>query len=113
MKPLFLNKKGDEMRVEVTEFILPNARQEKHNVEVPDDCAVGYESLKRHGCRLTAERLMTGVISQCIEHEEGDYDMRLTTNGPAVLSALAEMIRAFDGVKFEEWLKALTSEAEE
>ena len=93
------------MIVEITQFIAPHGGQRKVTCEVPDDCAVGYESLKRHKCRLTAEVLMTGVVSQCIEHEEGDYDIAVTANGPAVTDALVEMIRKFDGADFEKWLK--------
>ena len=96
------------MTVEITQFIAPHGEQRPRTAEVPDDCAVGYESLRRHGCRLTAEVLMTGHVSQCIEHTEGDYDIEVTPNGPEVQAALVKMIRAFDGTKFEEWLKQAT-----
>lgn len=94
------------MIVEITQFIAPRGRQELRKCEVPDDCAVGYESLKRHGCRLTAEVLMTGHVSQTVEHEDGDFLIEITSNGPEVQQALIKMLREFDGAKFEEWLKA-------
>lgn len=97
------------MKVVVIQFIAPFGEQREQSVEVPNDCAVGYEALRRHGCRLTAEVLMTGLVSQCIEHEEGDYDIRITKNGPEVMTELGTMIREFDGAKFEEWLAELTA----
>ncbi len=93
------------MKVEVTEFVRPNGAPRKHSVEVPDDCAVGYESLKRHKCRLTAESLMTGAVSQTVEHEEGDFLIEVTFAGQSNEEALIKMLREFDGAKFEEWLK--------
>jgi hypothetical protein len=95
------------MQVKITQFIAPHGEQRERSCEVPDDCAVGYESLKRHECRLTAEVLMTGAVSQCVEHEEGDFLIEITDNGPAVQDALVKMLREFDGAKFEEWLKAM------
>jgi hypothetical protein len=98
------------MLVEVTEFIPPRGRQEQQHLEVADDCAVGYESLRRHHCRLTAERLTTGSISTCIEHEEGDYDIQIVPHELGKFKEAVEgMLRRFDGAKFEEWLKAVTA----
>jgi len=93
------------MQVQITQFIAPHGEQRTRFCEVPDDCAVGYEALKRKGCRLTAEVLMTGAVSQCIEHDEGDFMMEVTQNGPEVQTALIEMLHAFDGKAFDEWLK--------
>lgn len=96
--------------VEITQFIAPHGEQRLRHAEVPNDCAVGYEALRRHGCRLTAEVLMTGHVSQCIEHEEGDYDMEVTENGPVVQESLVKMLRKFDGAEFERWLKNMNPE---
>lgn len=93
------------MIAEITQFYLPDGRNRSHKTELPDDCAVGYEAMKRLGCRLTAEVLMTGMVSVTIEHEEGDYDINVVKNGPEVQEALAHMLRAFDGAQFEKWLK--------
>ena len=81
------------MIVKITQFIAPHGEQRERTCEVPDDCALGYESLKRHGCRLTAEVLMTGAVSQTIEHEEGDFLIEITSNGPAVQEALEDAPR--------------------
>lgn len=94
--------------VEIIQFIAPHGEQRNRSAEVPDDCAVGYEALCRNKCRLTAEVLMTGYVSQCIEHDDGDFDIRVTPNGPEVSKVLADMIRSFDGAAFTEWLKEAT-----
>jgi hypothetical protein len=98
------------MQVKITQFIAPHGEQRERSCEVPDDCAVGYESLKRHGCRLTAEVLMGGMVSQTVEHEDGDFLIEITPNGPEVQEALIKMLREFDGAKFEAWLQEVQSE---
>lgn len=99
------------MQVEITQFMNPFGDPRQRFAEVPDDCAVGYEALRRKGCRLTAEVLDTGLVSQCIEHEDGDFDMKIVANnGPRVKQALCEMICAFDEAKFDAWLRAITEE---
>lgn len=95
------------MIVEITQFIAPDGEQRTRQCEVPDDCAVGYESLRRHKCRLTAEVLMDGMVSQCVEHEEGDFLIEVTPNGPPVHKALVKMLREFDGATFEYWLQGM------
>jgi len=100
------------MQVPITQFIPPRGRQEIVHATVPDELAVNYESLRRHNCRLTAEILSTGHVSQCIEHEEGDYAIEICANGPEVQQHLEKMLREFDGVKFEAWLKGFSEEQE-
>lgn len=100
-----LDEVTEKMTVEITQFVRPNGEQRVRHAEVPNDCAVGYESLRRHGCRLTAEVLIDGLVSQAIEHPEGDYAIEVTANGPEVTEALHRMLREFDGVEFAKWLK--------
>ena len=97
------------MKVKVVQFYTPNGRQEAHEVEVPDDCAEGYAALKSKGCRLTAEVLMTGHVSQCVEHEEGDFLIEVCANGPQVITNLANMIREFTPRDFDRWLQGVTA----
>lgn len=92
------------MKVEITQFIAPDGEQRQRFAEVPDDCAVGYEALRRKGCRLTAEVIIGGHVSQTVEHEEGDFLIEVTPNGPEVTQALIKMLREFDGKDFDEWL---------
>lgn len=98
--------------VEITQFIAPHGEQRLRTAEVPDDCSVGYEALKRNKCRLTAEVILGGMVSQCIEHEEGDYAIEVTANGPAVKDALVKILREFNGAAFVEWLKEFRGEAQ-
>jgi hypothetical protein len=93
--------------VDIVQFIAPHGEQRVRQTEVPDDCAVGYEALRRKNCRLTAEVLMGGQISMCIEHGEGDVAIEVCDNGPSVLKHLADMIRKFDGAEFDAWLAKL------
>jgi hypothetical protein len=97
------------MKVEVTEFVRPNGERRIHSVDVADDCAVGYEALRRKGCRLTAEYLMTGAVSQTVEHEEGDFLIEVTFKHEENIPALEKMLREFDGARFDEWLKEMNS----
>lgn len=96
------------MIVKMTQFIPPRGHQEIREVEVSNDCAVGYEALTRKGCRLTIERLMTGHISMCIEHEEGDYDLvlvpRSALSRASQVDVLERMIKSFNSMKFDTWL---------
>lgn len=96
------------MEVKVTQFQRPNGRTNTVSTEVPNDCAVGYEAMQRKGCRLTAEVLPNSLVSLCIEHPEGDYYIQLARNGPKVQATIAEALRNFDEVAFDEWLKAVT-----
>ena len=93
------------MIVQVTQFIRPNGRQEPYTTEVSDECAVGYETMQRNKCRLTAEIIFGDMVSLCIEHEFGDYRMRLMPNGPQVQAELTDMLKSFDEAEFDRWLE--------
>ena len=99
------------MQVQITQFIAPSPHGEQRirNCEVPDNCAVGYEALRRKKCRLTAEVLSTGLVLQTIEHEDGDFAIEVTANGPEVQQALIKMLREFDGKAFDEWLAEVSA----
>lgn len=92
------------MTVDIIQFKLPTGASEHITWEVSDDCEVGYEALKKHGCRLTMEILRTGEVSSTIEHPEGDFDGDVTPNGPEVKVALEKMIRRFDAKEFADWI---------
>jgi hypothetical protein len=93
--------------VELIQFMRPNGRQVPSSCEVSDDLASNYRALREAGCRLTAEVLMTGVVSQAIEHSEGDFAIELCQNAPdKPREALENLLRRFNTADFEEWLKA-------
>ncbi len=95
--------------VKVTEFIPPNGRTKERSVELPNDCAVGYEALVRKGCRLTVEHLPTGGFSQCIEHPEGDYDNQIFSKASQGQQILVDMVKQFgNGSQFDRWLEDVT-----
>lgn len=100
------------MHIQVTQFHPPNGRTTQESTEISDSCAVGYEAIRRHNCRLTAEVLSTPgreIISLTIEHEEGDYDIEIIRRETplAVQEALEKMLLRFDGAAFESWLQAV------
>ena len=105
-------ERGSPVKVKVTQFYTPNGQQQQHDVEVPDDCADGYKALRECGCRLTAEVLLTGLVSQTVEHEEGDFLIEICANGPKVLENLEKMIKEFEASKFRVWLKEMVSDGE-
>jgi hypothetical protein len=92
------------MLVNVTQFIRPDGHQRIEYTTVPNDCAVGYKAMQRKNCRITAEAIY-GNVALSIEHEEGDFDIQIVPNGPQVQETLANMLRSFDSMKFDTWLK--------
>ena len=93
------------MLVRIHQFLRPNGHLQITFCEVPNDCAPQYADLSLAGCRLTAEVLRDGLVSQTIEHPKGDFATVLTRNGPEVPKALTTMLRNFNLVQFTEWLK--------
>ncbi len=91
------------MIVWVTQFLLPDGKQRQCQVHISDDLQSQCNLLARCKCRLTAEMLTTGEVSQCIEHEEGDYAIEICTKSEVVV-VLEKMIRAFDKTNFGQWL---------
>ena len=87
---------------------MPDGRQRKHQVEVSDRLKSQYKLLQNDGCRLTTEVLSTGEVSQCIEHIEGDIDMRLSSTDDAI-AVLEQMIQDFDRASLGRWLKEVRS----
>ncbi len=97
------------IRVPLTQFLRLDGR--KRDVwcdDMPDELAPKMDALTAHGCRLTCEELMTGVVSLAIEHPDGDFDSELCGNGPGDNSpkaSLEKLIRRFDADEFEKWLR--------
>ncbi len=94
--------------VEVTQFIPPNGKTRDISIEVPDDLTEKYTEMRSLGLRLTVEKLMTGIISLCIENPEyGDFKMKLFPDhdpeGPDDLTELIDIIREFDTDEYRIW----------
>ncbi len=91
------------MIVEVIQYMRPNGRRCARRVEIPDEYQVQYDLILACGCELTRENLCTGKVVQYISNDTGDFDIRTTADEPeAVISALLEMLKAFDKDKLEE-----------
>lgn len=86
----------------------PSGRQIAESIDLPEATQAQVESIHDAGCRLTAEVLMNGKCSFCIEEPElGDFDQTICENGPAVPVALTEMIHRFTLSKFNDWREAM------
>ena len=89
------------MKVKVTQYYRPNGWQQTHELEVSDECAEQYQAIRECNARLTAEQLMTGMVSQTIECEDFDFDI-IQTPGPDFEQnkrALETLILRFDKEK--------------
>lgn len=87
--------------IELIEFNLPKGRSSKSIVKTSKEVWEKYTELCHAGCRLTAEILSTDEISQCIEDENGDYDIILCTSIVEAQGKLEEMILRFNLKEFE------------
>ena len=69
-----------EFVINILQFCQPNGR--KRNLQLIADPRMDrqkYKEMLKHGCRLTVEKLNTGHYSHCIEHPDGDFNMRITS----------------------------------
>lgn len=105
---------SDKFKIEATQFLRPNGEQRTLLGMVSVECRLGYEVMRKAGCRLTMEELMSGQVSVCIEEPElGDYNIRIVSNGPEVTRAVEAMLKGFDAKAFEAWkLEMLTYDNE-
>lgn len=105
---------SDKLKIEATQFLRPNGEQRPVTGTVDVECRPGYEAMRKVGCRLTMEELMSGDVEVCIEEPElGDYNIRIVSNGPEVTRAVEAMLKGFDAKAFEAWkLEMLTYDNE-
>lgn len=101
------------MQIEITQFLLPDGRQRRCTLVIPDELGGQYERIKRSGVRLTAEVLTTGEVSLCLEDPGvgDDFDIRVVENGPAVPQAWEDMIRQFDTAAYKAWHNDMQDDA--
>ncbi len=96
-----------------TQFLMPDGRQKKVEIDVPDDVREQYDAIHAAGCRLTTEMLMTGQIAIYISdlQAEDDFFCTVIPNGPEVPKAIEKMIREFDGKELKKWRDELEEES--
>lgn len=100
------------MKVEAVQFLRPDGEQKIVYAEVADDLADNYATMRETcKCRITIELNPGDVVSICIEHEEGDFDIELVPNGPGVQVATDRIIRRFNKKNFDRWLAGIKAEA--
>lgn len=84
------------MTIDVTRFHLPDGRRSQETTEIADGCASQVALILSCGCRFTSEILQTGMVSCCIEHPDlGDFDCKVTVNGPEVQRGIETMVMRF------------------
>lgn len=80
------------MRVEFTEYVLPNGRTRIFSVARPPEICEKAEQLKRLGLKLEIEILTTGAVSMTVENDEEAIAHEVVVNGPQVLEAVDKLI---------------------
>lgn len=99
------------MIAKFTQYLRPNGRQVETECKVADDLAEQLNLIQTAGAKLTAEVLMTGIVSFTIsDFDSDDFDMELAPNGPEVPLAIDRLIRRFDLASYEQWAKELAEE---
>ena len=68
------------MKVNVTEYKLPNGKQITHVIEFPDALKERFDSMTESKCRLAFEILRNGDMSCIIEGTECDEDIIILNN---------------------------------
>ncbi len=100
------------MIAKVIQFMRPNGRQVEKELTIKDDCIENYKTILAYGARLTAEQMMSGMVSQTIETVVGDFDVILSkgTDLAENKMKLEEMILRFDKTAFLKWEEGILQE---
>lgn len=95
------------MKIQITQFWRPDGRRTQESTTVSDEFNDAYCAMIEEGARFTAEVLMNGLVSQCIEYPDfGDFDIEIVQNDlTEVKKALEDMLRRFDVNRFRLWVK--------
>jgi hypothetical protein len=100
------------MIAKFTQYLRPDGRQVEAEFKVADDLAEQLALIQSAGANLTAEVLMTGIVSFTISDvDSDDFDIELVPNGPEVPLAIDRLIRRFNLASYEQWEKEV-AEAE-
>lgn len=86
--------------IQFTQYSLPNGRRSQILLDVDDETYAKAESLRKQGLVFEAEFLRNGMVSFtiCDPVEEVDLDIRLSSNGPEMLTAVKDLIINFNRV---------------
>lgn len=85
-----------EMRqIEFIQYMRPSGRIVPVSVARPDDIAALATRIEAAGYHFECEMLADGTCSFTITNDDGDADIELSENGPAVHRAIDAMIQRF------------------
>lgn len=82
----------ETFEVDVIQFLMPNGKQKLATTRLPESHKEQYRQMIVCGCRFEAEQLTTGEVSVTISDGEGDVDISITRNGPAVQNGMIAML---------------------
>lgn len=97
------------MKIELTRFELPFGKKSTVEYEIYDSFYEKYKAIIDNGCRLTIEKLRTGQVSICIEHDYGDFDIQLCRDGDEV-ATIQTLLQKFDVDSLNNWRHAFDYE---
>lgn len=81
--------------IELTQFHLPNGRQEKIQTDISKDFEDAYNFMLSQNCKLEAEVLRTGEVSITITNSDEDLMIEVVPNGPEVQTAIKKLLKEF------------------
>ena len=82
----------DTFEAQVTQFIRPNGRQERHTTALPAQFKPDYDAMLYASCQLESEVLGNGMVSVTISNDEEDVDIEIVPNGHQVQQAMCRML---------------------
>lgn len=95
------------MEIQLTQYLLPDGRQRKVSIEVPDSLAPILKKISKAGLTIEAEILTTTEVSFTLACHKyaADYDILICTNGPGTRESLVKLIERFNEKQCKKWLR--------
>ena len=81
------------MAIPFTQYFLPNGRQEQVVIDMDPETEKLAQELIAAGFHFDIETLTTGMISMTCEKDEDMVAIKLASNGPAVVTAVEDLVR--------------------
>lgn len=94
--------------IPVTYYRPPHGKKDVGDMYITAHLKPKYDVLAARGGGIALEILRTREVSVTIEHDAGDYDIRLISpKSPIgrVNEAISEMLEAFNPEMFDRWLE--------